>query len=476
MTQSATKEPDGNVVLRSDNFTIRCFCEWGGSAREFWSEPNPGPLTNSFPGSGVSFAWETGQDPTQASCDGLTKNPIARTGHAPSLKYNYYARESFFDAGGIYEVSGFFPFFWLSHEEVDDAVVAGPGEPTGWRTRYQPGKFTVWNTPNSAVIFEGSKAHSVGYFLVGNEKISTAIPWHDRCSVFPEGRMAAKVTVSLQYAGDGASAGITFRKTPEPVSYAAAFTNNSGMDFVATKDGKWRLFYRTQKLAGGDLTKEEKKLLAGAGLELEIRTNNAAPNYCGLLINNREVLHTDLPAYTQGEAAGLCAACTSGYVLFGRRQFFDVTTEAQTQWEALPGAVMRSTVSLARAGGCVVPTRFYNGGIGVFLNPAMFSASSRVCKTIDHSGIITDQEGLFKLRDYRSFWIGDSTGGYGVLGTPVECLVDGQDTAASGDAHVLTQKQAVNNEFYMGFNPIGVGQSQVVQTIKMVTDWRVKIP
>jgi hypothetical protein len=154
------RESDGNVVMRGGDLTLRFYSRYGGAPLSWYKTGFP-VLTNEFPGSGVSVAWRTQQDPTQASANGVLEHPIHILGDKATERFDYYTRETLLDAAnGIYQVTGFAPDFWLSSEAMDDAIAPNSdGSDSGWRTPYAPGRFaSILASPSRPVIIKNSAA------------------------------------------------------------------------------------------------------------------------------------------------------------------------------------------------------------------------------------------------------------------------------------------------------------------------------
>lgn len=471
--QSVTREANGNVVIRSDNITLRSFHQWGGCPLEFWSEPNPGPLTNPFPGSAINPTCEVGQDPTQASSDGMTMNPIARIGNTASIiRNNYYIREVAPWSPTKYRIQGFFPIFWLSHESIDDVIVPLPlGLDDGWRTRYRPGNFgaVLQQTPTAIYLESTAGNRNIGgYFAPGNELLSTQQNlWPDRLFTIPDGRMAARITVSLANAfGDGTSAGFAFRKIiPRLCSDVDYVTHSQGYLFRVTKTGVWELIggaIPDTRISYGKLNSTEKKLLSTTGLELELRTHNGIPGHVELYIANRLVFMADNLS-VRGGGFFLYGKCGSGFVCFDQKRLYDVSINSLVSYEPLPNATIRYSVKFE-----IVPEAqprpFYRANMNFFMSPTIFPIADRSTGYELPDGTFVEQAGvtgmeLPPLGEIKSLWIGNKAGTIGLSATPVAMKVDGQDTLLTGNAHAQVQKQGANNEFVMGINALDIGNN-----------------
>lgn len=479
------REPGGTVVLKSNTFALRFFPEWGGCPREFWSEPFP-RLTNPYPGSAASLASDRGQDPTQASSDGETPNPIARIGDAAStLKYNYYGRETMFLPNEcIYGINLFMPDFWLSHEAMDDFIPVSNGD-HGWRTAYSPGIYSsTWKTPSSRVIFDGPRCpDGFGVFLPGNQ-LKREYSWND-VAHYPEGRFAGKTLVSFYNNNQNSVGGLIFRKDKTDYFPPTAFAlyAAAGYSFTVNSQKKWT-FSKTNPNGTITYTKEGAltapealKLYSNNGLELEVRTHNGLPGYIELYIEGRQVYVTNdtaLPPTGNGSLCGLYAN-SKGVIQFDKRRFFDVSTEGQVYYKALDNKTIQQKLCIRKVPGAdSIPAYLSRAGFGVFMDQNTFPTNARFTYGIRENGAKEDIDGkLIYLDQYKSFWVGNEEGTIGLKATPQLITIDDKEAEF---AHCLLQKHSFNDEFYMGFNPLppNVIDMPLFKT-EMTIDWTVTI-
>lgn len=470
MTTIAYREPSGDVVMKADNFAIRFMTKFGAAPLQIFEEGQP-MLTNDFAGSGVQLNWEVGQDPTQASANGLDPNPIALFENPTTIKYNYYARELLLNGAGEYRIAMFPPDFWLSHDPIDDKVIPNLVGSQEWATKYNPAGLPFWGLGTSSrVAFKGNKAFPIGIFAIGNEMLPGSF------RQYPEGRFAAKVTVGLKFAGSGAAGGIIFKTNFNELQ---SVQNLVAVDHVrfTVNTSTWYLLRGNTTIAKGNLSSSARsKVKSEQGLELEVRTNNVNLNYIECYIDGGRVYYNTISGLDlTGENAGLYAICSSpaNYVMFDHRQFFDVSAEAAITYTALPGGKIRVKSDIVRAGGAEnVCQLFYRAGMQHFMNASTFGQDRR-CYTEDFNGVKIAQEGLFQLANYKAFFVGN-TAGLGLKAEPKEFLIDGRDAKCSG-AHMLMQTHAFNDEFYMGFNAFPVGGMGLVKTISMTIDYSTRL-
>lgn len=485
MTNQLYREQDGNVVLKSDYFALRFFHLFGGVPLEFWREPYPGPITNSFPGSGASINFEVGQDPTQATSDGFTTNPIARQGHQVSIqRYNYYARELEIVTQAVsayphYTVQMFAPDFWLSSDPIDDFPIASPN--SNWQTRYShnpifDAHFTTFPT---SIIFKNTDPanYNVGFIYPNNEINHTP----KTLRRYPQGRFAGHVRISFANAKQSA-AGIVFRQVLSPhqpslndFNSVNQIYNAPGYIFSVTSD--YRATFK--KIIGNGTSKiiYEKKLSSThqnllksiTGLEIEVRTHNGIPGQIELLIEGNPIFYFIDATPILGEAAGLFAQVGQGHIVFNQRHFVDVSTTITATYKALDNATIQSTHVIENP--YPNPNPFYRANMpGMFLNPTIFQ-QERATKAIKDI-IVDNREGVYNLQDYKSFYCGNADGTLGLYATPISCTID---NCSATSAHVLLQKHGFNDEFIMHFNPFPYGDpspATPAKKIEMTINWR----
>lgn len=479
MVCSLTREPTGNVVLRSDHVALRFFHRFGATPLQWFSEPWP-CLTNDFAGSGVSVYYHTGQDSTQATANGPMENPIHIFDNPGSQKYGFYAREYLFDGDGKYGVEGFAPDFWASLEAPDDAIAPDPlVTDSGWRTPYQPGKFgAILHNATTPVVFEGSSYASSGIMLVADELGGGH--WAGRLREYAEGRLAFKTTLSLRNAPLSVVAGFLFRKAipanaaTKHDAYAAP-----GYHLFFNRSGGYSLIRKGANgvetiLTNGFLSQSQNLKLLGDGLQVEVRTHNGRPGYLEIWLDDLLAKSLTDPAPLLGPHAGLFASCPSGYVVFSARQFFDIGLKYQMRYEARPGGVIISDAKITLADGALTARCFYRALLpGVFLNPATFPVGQRACYGIEPDGSRVPISGqLVRFMDYQSFWAGNPQGTVGLWARPDFCRVDCGDSPG----HALVDANGANGEFVLMLNPLAPNQTTMAKEIRMRATWMTRIP
>lgn len=454
--QSLIREPSGNVVLRSDNIALRFFSNHGGTPLEWWIDGWP-LLTNSFPGSGVSVGWNSGgQDPTQATANGILEYPVNGD--------SYYIKESIVDPIGVYEVRGFAPDFWLSAEARDDAAPMPQ-----WDTIYRPGCSV--NSVSSAanpVVFPGSIFAPLGMFFVGNELTDPDLQWATRLRKYPEGRIAAKVQMSLGQSAPDSFGGIVFRKQIlESTKEVWEAYTAPGYSLLINRAGVWNVWKNSTLLLAGNLTTQQKARLLSHGLTLEIRTHNDYPGYVGVYFDSVFVGSINDASPVLGESFGLLAFTSSGYISFANRQVFDVGTEFISRYTALPNATIQSDITIRRMPG-VFPAVFRRSAHpGVMLNKQTFPLGNRSCVLYPKNGPVMFFEGIYPTLDIEKVSCGSNVTRQGLTAYPLLSELDGVST---GLLHVQTN--GVNEEFPITFSPLAYESDTEARELHVRVNWK----
>lgn len=457
---SLVREASGNVVLASGIMQLRFMQQFGGAPNEIWQYGSPGPLTNSFPGSGVSINFETGQDPTQASANGFTPNPVSRIDQGGD---RFYLREILFDnLNTAYAVQGSIPDFWCSIEAIDDYVSAA-----GWNTRYNPGSYSArLALLDCPVIFDGTSGVQSGIFCVGNEMNSPGI------RIYKDGWIAFKTTVAAINTDTASLVGFMFQKERGTIPFPLKdnLYDAPGMHLLFNMQGGWGLGERSTSIAGGTLSAGQLIKLKGNGLLVEVRTHPGMIGYLELWFDG--VLTKIIPdtGFTPATETwfGLFAQASAGYVSFGYRQIFDLNAKIISYYIGLPGDKILSHQTILSN-----DLKFYRANMpGIFMNASVFPQKS--CGVIKHDGTYEEKEGVVDIGAYKSLWTGNPAGTTGILATIKKIDIDG---AAGVDAHALLQKSAINNEFVMMINPFSINWNtspQVVKKVTVITEWATK--
>lgn len=463
---SAWREPTGDVVLDSNGFAMRFSAAYGGAPLEIYS--NGMMVSNPFPGSGTSAAFDTGQDPTQASANGLLRNPICTFFAPSSQKYNYYGREVLLSENE-YHIASFLPDFWLSAEAPDDAI-APPllGGSNGWRTKYAPGNLIgQLNAPDCPVIFEGSVARDYGFFFPA-DVWKTQNEWNNRLRSFGNGRIAFKVTISLFNAKSDISAGVIFRaQIPQQRCFREDILKAQKLWLTFTVDGLYSVKENNNVLRSGKLTAAQTRLLTSqAGLEIEVRTNNYQPEYFEILADGKSLLTAT--STVTGPHFALYGRCTRGFIKFSNRQLFHVGAEALIKYKALDNGVIRSEIQVRVPAGLELPT-FYKANLpGMFLNPNTFPLQNRCTQ-----GLLLGEwipvTALHRFTDFEAYWAGNIEGTHGLRVSNIRATVNG---TPNPDAHLLIEASATDpDSFVLMLNPFTLNSESLAYECSVTADW-----
>ena len=254
--------------------------KYGGMPIEMWrvEGAKKTPVINNAPGAASSVAWNTGQDATQGSHNGVDWNEV---GELPdyTLQKAFYTYESRVDFQTcLYEVSGYAPFFWTSLDAIDDTIPP-LGALNGWCTLYNnflnlpAATYTGFGTP----IFFSPRSDNFGLIFVGNEIENIhnpAKPWNQRIVTVGAGQLAFKQRVSLKAASNDAVAGIVFRKEipgTGSFSFSEAFAA-PGYQLNMNKQGVVELVKCSVGAIWHSPTNYKTQLNSDAGLTVEMRS------------------------------------------------------------------------------------------------------------------------------------------------------------------------------------------------------------
>jgi hypothetical protein len=361
------REPADNYrYVRLDHGDLKIwFDTWFGAAPLRWTYQGQ-EIISSHPGEGFQHTIEEGQDLTQATANGETTFHVHRTIDANAYQ-NYYIRESnqanFPTGATYYQVVGFYPDFWLSHQAQDDSIppFSDGSAQSGWRTLYtdyaefQPpnGFFSYTQLPfpergGAAIFFEALAGKTSGIFMEGNNIRPIGQPWQQRLREIKDGRIAFKCRISLAEASSDAWAGVLFRRSvPSNATTMDSVFNATGYSLNVNRSGLVELRTHNNVVLWSTTNAAVANALnTRYGCLLELRTfNNLDPEYSSKVeiwadqVNLTPVPNqVDLrgpsgtvPVYTGPHVGliGYTAHSTSrrNYIKFSDRQIFNVGTE-----------------------------------------------------------------------------------------------------------------------------------------------------
>jgi hypothetical protein len=496
---------DEFVRMDLGDFKVIIDTLYGGSPSRWYNGEETISVTNPFAGEGVTVMWDQGNDPTQGSANGPGMNPIARL-DGQQLAYNYYARESLFDNGGgtsstvSYEVTGFAPFFWISHEAGDDAI---PAESLPqWRTLYNnPGDPSqITSDPSVPIFYQAAGTPDGAVMFLGDDIVASGTSWSQRLAEMREGRFAAKVRISLKDASNDAFAGLMFRRQiPDAadVSETAAYSspgytlnvNKAGLVQIVRVASQGALPVPVWTSAAGVAAST---INTAAGALLELRTHNANGNV-EIFLNGTKIGDYDDPQVLRGAHFGLYAQSSTGSIKFSDRQVFDVGTEYVARYTGHENGVLTTDIQIHNAGGVSSANQIYFAQMpSVWLGVDF--RSDAVARFIDSSGIVIQEfttgatasqilrgdDGNSNTKEPYALWLGSDGSSKGIFGIPQAAWING-----SPADHPHAQIDVNNAGFYVvSMNPLpqypqwppaSQDLRNLVTSLRMVTDWRPKL-
>ncbi len=494
---SLSRDPSGQFVVMQTGTTLVKFDSLQGGTPLSWISSGQS-LVSSHPGAGMSIVWNSGQDPTQASANGPDQFPIARLNDPGTSHFAYYARETLFapptigNANSTYEVTGFAPFFWISHEGRDDAIPTVPGQTDhGWRTQYHnpSGRYTPQDLSAAGVPiwFEGRPGNASGILLVGNEMVGTEVPWNQRLTPISEGRFAMQVRVHLNEAAPDAFASIMFRRQM-PTSGAADIhsayrapgyslnLNKQGVIEIQRSDGSGAA---PQSVWSSRVSAAQAS--SAAGVQLELRTQNWDQRLVEVWANGVKLGTYSDPSPILGEHFGLFAQSSSGRVKFSERHVYDVGVEFVSRYTARPNGVIEADLQMRNAPGVSSTHQLYRASTTAYLDQNSFPNDQRRTWFYDSNGQMFQREGitvgaLQGPGTASAIWAGNQEGTKGLFLKPTRFEINGLPSA---QPHALAQSAAVNNEFIIAVNPLPVAansQPVAVNSWRTVIEWSPRIP
>lgn len=504
------------VDMNLGDFAIRFDTQAGGTPSAWTS--NGTPITNPFPGEGVTLMYDQGNDPTQGSANGLTPNPIARL-DGQQLSFSYYARETEFNPadrplGSVrYSVAGFAPFFWISHEAPDDAVptesdvrwdtlydypIGDPSRTNAILDRFDAGALN--DLPDGVPIFyvaDGSTPDGAVLFV--GDDVKTTGPWNTRLAEMREGRVAAKVRVNLGAASSDAVASLMFRREVPAVAgtdETAAF-KSPGYFLNVNKSGEVQITrVGTQDTPPGPPVwtaagTPASSTVNSTGALLEIRTRNQDDTVEVWVDNIKVGEYTD-PNVIRGPHFGLFAQSTSGEIKFSERQVFDVGTKLNAIYTGYENGHLETDIKIENAGGVVTPNQIYFAQM-----PSAWLANNlrgaAVARAYDATGepvvvpppggpaiaygILRNDSGI--LPEAYALWLGEDGSGLGLYAVPQLAKLNGEPADAP-HAQIDINNQgryaiSLNPlEQLVPFPPTSQSARTAVSSAQLVTHWRPK--
>lgn len=377
-----------------------------------------------------------------------------------------------------------------------------------------PPKYDDFFAPSTPIWFEGTAARKSGMLFVGNEMERTtgySAPWNGTgLTEIPEGRVAAKVRISLQSAAADGVGGLAFRRqvTNSPHANLDDAYQSPGYFLNVNKAGLVEL---TRSDGGGGLPVSiwrsvvpaaQTGVNSAAGVMLEVRTHNEIPGYLEIWVEGQRVhFLTDLPQGRPlaGSHFGLFAHTSSGRVQFSDRQVFDVSLEMIVKYTAFANGVIESDIQLASVPQVTQSHPFYRGVLTPFLNSSLYPScpprtptgelppcETRWRWTYDAGGnrrevgTYPGYEGelvpILQSGGAKSLWAGNRDGNLGLYVTPVVASIDGQISPAP---HALLTNRGSNDSFVLAINafPLSANDNPVLaRSFRIVSRWSTHVP
>lgn len=422
MSIALTLSPDQTqAILTNADLTLYFDRRFGGAPLR-WLNGSNVDLVSTFPGEACNVVYDTGNDGTQASSDGLTQNTISRMFVTAYDKYAYYLGERLLETSSLatveagYSVDGLIPFFWASLEAIDDCIPTDPRGPNGWNTQYNnflglpPSTFS---SPGVPLIFARRGPVTSGMILIGDEikqTYSPGTPWNQAYTKIHAGNFACRFKVSLLNASSDAIAGLIIRKqVPVGTANINTLYAANGYQLNFNKQGTVQLVRNNTTVIWTSPKNYGPILNTSTGLSVEVRTHKDDNTKIDIYLNDVFV-NTATLNYTY-EAFGFFAACLTGKITFTYREFFDCNVLMKTTWNAANGYI-QSTLGLY----CLTTTPMYRTNLPVlFMTPAL-RQWWEVKDFDDHVWTMHDTipwaiaPGLLPTDHIKSVWIGTEEG------------------------------------------------------------------
>lgn len=465
----------GSIVTMDNGDLSIGFDENFGGAALHWKNSKGVQLVNPFPGEGVNVVFDTGNDGTQASADGLTVNPVA-TLYEQSSRWAYYLAETSIGRAwqGVdmahYQASGILPFFWASLEKIDDSVPPDPRGPMGWNTQYNnflnlPS--ATFSSPGIPLIFAPRGKVTSGMMLIGDEIkqfYNPSTPWNEAFTKIRGGRFAARFHVSLSEAGGDAIAGFIIRKDV-PLAPTANINDlyaAKGYQLNFNKSGGVQLVKDNAIVLWTSPKAYKSEINSTTGLVVELRTNYTDPTKLEIYLSNLLVASISGLDYTY-EAFGAFAQTTSGKIVFTYREVFDLNIVMTSAWFAY------SDHFTSALGISALDIPLYR-----IAAPVLFVATPlrQMWEVKEPNGTVWNNTqnipwqiapGLLPVDHVKSIWIGQQSGS-GVGALIEHCPIDGHIGIGLNQFTINPLPYSAN------FSPVIVDQKEVVVHYKS-TRW-----
>lgn len=348
-----------DVVMETDKMLVKFYSNYGGTPLAIYKKTPSGLklVSNPHAGAGSSIAWNTGQDATQASNNGIDFYPISRFDDSHTWKNSYYIREQLFDVTNcIYGIGGAAPFFWVSLDAIDDTIPPDARGDNGWSTAYHDflnlgaNFYRGFGTP---IAFAPRGAVTSGIIFPGNEIENLKRPnkpWTERLLRIGGGCFAHKCRISLKDASADAIAGIMIRRSVLNVAGADINTayNSPGNQLNFNKNGNIELVRIGYGVVWSYPTPELVKpfVNSASGVAVELRSFGWDVNGFEIWINGQLAAYAREPHI--GENFGYFAQCSGGKIVFWDRAWFDMGSSFTAKYSINPEGLFSIDTKVTR--------------------------------------------------------------------------------------------------------------------------------
>lgn len=448
------------VELKNSAGHIARFNEnYGGILTELRSSVTGQNVVDPFPGAGFQMVFDSGQDGTQGTCNGPW--PYAITGNESYFASRRALIENF-RGEGHYVTEGICPFFWLSHEAIDDVIPPRTDlKNHGWSTKYHNVLSladSVYIGAETPIFFKGTADVPSGIIFMGDsikQIYAPGRPWMENVATVLGGAIACRLKISMALAPAGSLASILFKKEITPLDAGSNIDTAYGAEgyhLNINKEGgcELRQFPGDVLLWAAPPTLSSKIRTAIAtdrGVEVMITTEKNEPSVTKIYFDGGLALTADLPF--DGGAFGFLASAASGRIKFASREVFDTQSVLRAHWRTY-GAAFRATMEYVRSGP-VEHAPLYRLNLPViFIHPSVKEAH----KAWDQTGHeLTPQElaalaaaggGVVRIGDIGALYSGSSTGKSGVHLSEIVVI-----SPVAESSHLL-----LNND-NIALNPLG---------------------
>ena len=381
------------IILASQLWEASFDPSYGGSLMALNKPGDSQNVIYDHAGAAGSIMWNSGNDPTLASANGIARNEIHQFRKADRPRA--IVRETEYGNGG-YAVEGSAPYFWMSHEHFDDYI---PDSVNRWQTLYNNIRPDLapfahaWNTP---VYFIPAANQLHGSLFVGNENASYRGTPH---SVYTSN---FSISANIRFVQANSHGG-------NVASLIATSKQAEGLRFDLNAMGQWAVLHRgTIQFAGAvPLSK------VSTGLKAELVFNEGLVSLYledqpvgGASINNIK----DIREFgIQGRMIN-----TNGFIEFGNRQFVDLDETVKVRYSVASDGALQIDAELTSFN-----PLFRTNLPGVFLARELIGRRVLILKDgrrfYDNQIYDTFGTECFALDEVAAVYTGNGSGTHGLL-------------------------------------------------------------